>query len=91
MGGPGYCSRCHQRLPARPTICLGCSRPFEPNSHGQPKIFCSRACQRGFTLASQRFVAAAVASGRMKLAELHSFKKPPRHRSPNKPKSTLGD
>jgi hypothetical protein len=85
-----YCPHCHKEITRRPPApCLGCGKPTAAG-RGQPRKFCSAACRRQFELASQRFVAAAVASGKMKLADLHRYRKPTRHRAPNKPRQSVG-
>jgi hypothetical protein len=79
-----YCPHCHKEITRRPPApCLGCGKPTAAG-RGQPRKFCSAACRRQFELASQRFVAAMVASGKMKLADLHRYRKPARYRGPNK-------
>jgi hypothetical protein len=82
---PGHCDRCGQRLPARPSFCVGCNAPIEQTGKGQASRFCSRECHRGFTLAAQRYAIDAVANGKLSLDALRRFRKPARHRGPNKP------
>jgi hypothetical protein len=81
----GYCSRCHQKLPPPPTACMGCNKPITQRfGHGQPRHFCSAQCRVAFQNAGMRYVRQMIASGKLSIAALHSFKKPTRTRRPNR-------
>jgi hypothetical protein len=87
---PGHCDRCGQKLPSRPVACLGCQKPIDQTGKGQAQRFCSRECHRGFTLAAQRYAIDAVASGKLHVNDLRRFRKPARHRAPNKARQDTG-
>jgi len=55
------------------TVCLWCDRTFAPRtSGGKPQHFCRPACRRALDAAGRRWIAAALADGRLSIDALRS-------------------
>jgi len=55
------------------STCRWCGRAFTPRKNGgKPQYFCRSSCRRALDAAGRRWIAAALADGRVTIEALHS-------------------